>query len=138
MKIPLVDLKAQFESIGTDIQNEIADVIDKTAFIGGEKVSRFEDSFAGYLGADHAIGVGKQALGEGLEYIRTEGELELLQPDRVEPQTEKGRITGYKIIDVEGQPIIEPDDILMIRFPHPRFKYQGFSPVQAAAYSPRP
>lgn len=119
-------------------QQALADILKKPNTSTETTMQAFVERFlqhllVGGVAYIHAIGVGKQALGEGLEYIRTEGELELLQPDRVEPQTEKGRITGYKIIDVEGQPIIPPEDILMIRFPHPRFKYQGFSPVQAAA-----
>ena len=81
----------------------------------------------------HAVGIGNKPLTEDISYLRTTGELELIQPDRVEPQVEKGRITGFKIIDLEGQPILPVDDVLMIRFPHPRFKYQGFSPIQAAA-----
>ena len=35
MNIPFVDLKAQYESIKPEIDAAIADVISKTAFIGG-------------------------------------------------------------------------------------------------------
>ncbi len=42
MKIPFVDLKAQYLSIKAEIDSAIASVIDKTAFIGGSFVTDFE------------------------------------------------------------------------------------------------
>jgi dTDP-4-amino-4,6-dideoxygalactose transaminase len=58
MKVEFVDLKAQYESIKSDIDAAIADVIKKSAFIGGEHLKAFEKAFAAYLGAGHCIGVG--------------------------------------------------------------------------------
>src|SRR4051812_9810261 len=57
VSIPLVDLKAQYESIKQDIDAGIASVINQTAFIGGAFVKKFEDEFAAYCGVDHCIGV---------------------------------------------------------------------------------
>jgi len=58
MRVPFVDLKAQYESIRDEIDAEIHAVIDSTAFVGGPFVERFEEEFADYCGAAHCIGVG--------------------------------------------------------------------------------
>lgn len=57
MNIPLVDLKAQYNSIRADIDAAIASVIDDTAFVGGRYVKSFEESFAEYCGTKYAIAV---------------------------------------------------------------------------------
>ncbi|MEL6301956.1 MAG: DegT/DnrJ/EryC1/StrS family aminotransferase [Pseudomonadota bacterium] len=57
MNVPFVDLKAQYSSIQSDIDSAIAGVIADAAFIGGPRVSAFEESFAEKIGATHCIGV---------------------------------------------------------------------------------
>ncbi|WP_436517203.1 DegT/DnrJ/EryC1/StrS family aminotransferase [Ekhidna sp. To15] len=57
MSIPFVDLKAQYESIKSDIDQAIATVISETSFIGGEKVKSFEADFADYVGTKQCIGM---------------------------------------------------------------------------------
>jgi dTDP-4-amino-4,6-dideoxygalactose transaminase len=58
MKIPFVDLKAQYASIKPDIDEAIASVIDQTAFIGGSYVSGFEADFAKAYGVKQVVGCG--------------------------------------------------------------------------------
>ena len=58
MKVPFVDLQAQYTAIKNEIDQAIADVIAKKAFIGGASVSRFEEDFASYCSARYCIGVG--------------------------------------------------------------------------------
>jgi dTDP-4-amino-4,6-dideoxygalactose transaminase len=58
MNIQLVDLKAQYESIKPEIDAAIAQVIAKTAFIGGPFAQEFEKNFAAFCKAKHCIGVG--------------------------------------------------------------------------------
>ena len=58
MKVPFVDLKAQYLSIKEEIDGAIASVIDQTAFIGGSFVDRFEKNFAAAYGVKHVIGCG--------------------------------------------------------------------------------
>ncbi len=58
MKIPFVDLKAQYQSIKPEIDNAIASVIDQTAFIGGSFVSDFEKNFSAAYGIRNVIGCG--------------------------------------------------------------------------------
>src|SRR5207249_10014104 len=57
MKIPLIDLAAQYQSIREEIDQAIRDVLESGVFILGPNVSAFEREVAEYLGVDYAIGV---------------------------------------------------------------------------------
>jgi len=57
MKVPFVDLKAQYLSIQGEIDAAIRDIINNTAFIGGKPVSDFETAFAALYGIEHCISV---------------------------------------------------------------------------------
>jgi len=57
MKVPFVDLKAQYLSIKEDIDKAIFSVIEETAFIGGKYVQNFEKEFAEKYGVKHCISV---------------------------------------------------------------------------------
>ncbi|MEL6673304.1 MAG: DegT/DnrJ/EryC1/StrS family aminotransferase [Bacteroidota bacterium] len=54
-KIPFVDLTAQYQSIKSEIDEAIAEVIAETAFISGKYARQFEADFAAYLGTSHVI-----------------------------------------------------------------------------------
>ena len=56
MNVPFLDLKKNYEKISNEINNEINNLFTKCDFILGEKVSIFENNFAGYLGIKHFIG----------------------------------------------------------------------------------
>ena len=56
MKIPLVDLKAQYYSIKEEIDRAIASVINKSQFIGGDELKNFEQNFASYCERKFGIG----------------------------------------------------------------------------------
>jgi dTDP-4-amino-4,6-dideoxygalactose transaminase len=55
-KIPLVDLRAQYDSIKPAIDAAIQHVIDTTAFVMGPDVKAFESAFAGFCEVPHAVG----------------------------------------------------------------------------------
>jgi len=57
MKVPFVDLKAQYLSIKEDIDEAIFKVIEETAFIGGKYVQNFEKEFAEKYQVKHCISV---------------------------------------------------------------------------------
>ena len=57
IKVPFVDLKAQYLSIQEEIDTAIREIIGSTAFIGGKPVVEFEAAFAGLYGIDHCISV---------------------------------------------------------------------------------
>ena len=58
MKVPFLDLKAQYEPIRGEIADAIQQVLDKTAFAGGPFVAQFEKEFAAFCGTKFAAGVG--------------------------------------------------------------------------------
>jgi dTDP-4-amino-4,6-dideoxygalactose transaminase len=58
MKVPFLDLKAQYETIRTEIGVAIQDVLDKTAFAGGPFVETFEKEFAPFCQCAQAVSVG--------------------------------------------------------------------------------
>jgi len=57
MKIPLVDLKAQYSSISNELNLAIQRVIDSGQFILGVEVETLEEEIASFLGVKYAIGV---------------------------------------------------------------------------------
>lgn len=56
MKIPLVDLKAQYNSIKDEINNAISNIVESSRFIGGEELELFEKEFASYCKKKFVIG----------------------------------------------------------------------------------
>jgi len=58
MKVPFVDLKIQHQAIKAEIDVALRNVMEKTAFIGGEEVKTFEDAFSAYCGTAHCLGCG--------------------------------------------------------------------------------
>ena len=57
MNIPFVDLKAQYNSIKSEIDSAIFNVLNETNFIGGKPIKEFEGKFAALYGSKHVIGV---------------------------------------------------------------------------------
>src|ERR1700740_2851160 len=55
IKIPYLDLKAQYQSIKPEIDAAIARVLDSCQFILGSEVAGFEEGFAAYCGARECI-----------------------------------------------------------------------------------
>ena len=56
-KIQMTDLKAQYETIKSEIDAAIQSVINESSFILGKQISLLEEEIAGYIGVKHAIGV---------------------------------------------------------------------------------
>ena len=82
MKIPVLDLKLQYQQLKSEIDSAIALVLESTQFVLGPEVEKLEQEIASYLGVKYAIGVnsGTDALiialralniGEGDEVITT-------------------------------------------------------------------
>ncbi|MBN2537001.1 DegT/DnrJ/EryC1/StrS family aminotransferase [candidate division WOR-3 bacterium] len=57
MNVPLLDLKAQFESIRAEVEAAIAGVLETQRFILGPVVKACEEAVAEYCGCAHAVGV---------------------------------------------------------------------------------
>ena len=56
MKVPLLDLVAQHEAIGEDVQEAVADVIQRQGFIMGPEIRELEAQVAALSGAGYGIG----------------------------------------------------------------------------------
>jgi dTDP-4-amino-4,6-dideoxygalactose transaminase len=63
--VPFVDLVAQYESIAGEIDQAFHEVTASAEYILGARVQRFEEEFAHFVGAEHAVGVGS-----GLDALR--------------------------------------------------------------------
>jgi dTDP-4-amino-4,6-dideoxygalactose transaminase len=57
MKVPLLDLKAQYATLKKELDNAIIKVAESQYFILGPEVEKLEESIAAYLGAKKAVGV---------------------------------------------------------------------------------
>ncbi|MBU4491268.1 MAG: DegT/DnrJ/EryC1/StrS family aminotransferase [Euryarchaeota archaeon] len=58
MKVPFLNLTAQYKLIKDEIAIGLQEVMDTNAFAGGPMVERFENVFAPFCGTEYAIGVG--------------------------------------------------------------------------------
>ena len=56
--VPFVDLDPMHDEVRAEIDAAIAETVGRGDFILGAEVGRFEEDFAAYCGAAHAIGVG--------------------------------------------------------------------------------
>jgi dTDP-4-amino-4,6-dideoxygalactose transaminase len=58
VRIPFIDLRAQYDSIREEVLTAFNGVLDSAHFVGGDWVEQFEEEFARAVGARYAIGVG--------------------------------------------------------------------------------
>ncbi len=56
MSIPLLDLKAQYESIKPEIKRAVADVMESQHFIMGSFVKKFEEEVGSYCNSEYSYG----------------------------------------------------------------------------------
>ncbi len=56
MKVPLLDLRAQYDSIRTPLLAAVERVMESQRFILGTEVQKFEEEIAAYVNTRHAIG----------------------------------------------------------------------------------
>ena len=57
MKVPLLDLKKQYEKIKDEVLSAAEEVFDSQQFIFGPKLKELEERIAEYSGCKYAIGV---------------------------------------------------------------------------------
>ena len=57
MEVPFVDLKKQYLIIKNEIDEAISQVLNETAFIGGEYPMKFEEEFSAKYRVKHCISV---------------------------------------------------------------------------------
>src|SRR5690242_12879467 len=82
MKVPLLDLNAQYQAIKPEVDAAVAAVMASQHFILGPQVQRCEEAIAQYSGCSHAVGVSSgtdalliclmaEGIGPGHEVITT-------------------------------------------------------------------
>lgn len=57
MQVPLLNLKAQYETVKNDIDTAVAEVFASQQFINGPQVGQLEEAVARYSGCAHGVGV---------------------------------------------------------------------------------
>lgn len=57
MKVPFLDIKAQYAPLREEIAKAVDEVIDSGAFALGPTVAEFEEDFAEFVGARHCVGL---------------------------------------------------------------------------------
>lgn len=58
IKVPFVDLRPQYQKLKNEIDAAISSTLEESNFIGGQRVTQFENNFAKLLGVKHCVGVG--------------------------------------------------------------------------------
>lgn len=58
MKVPFLDLGAQYETLKSEVEVALRSVLESCAFAGGPFVEQFEKDFAAFCNSRYAIGVG--------------------------------------------------------------------------------
>ena len=117
MKVPFLDLKAQYQSIKPEMDEAIKNIIDNTAFIGGQALNDFNSNFAEYVGTKHAIGVGNgtDALVIALKAMGIkEGDEVLVPANSFIATSEAVTAAGGKVVFVDCHPDYYTIDITKI------------------------
>ena len=112
MKIPFVDLKAQYQSIREEIHLAIQGVLEESAFILGPRLEAFEHDFAKFCNAPYCacVGSGTDALYLALKAMGVgSGDEVVTVAHTYIATTEAISFTGAKPVFVD----VEPDTMLM-------------------------
>ena len=107
MKIPFLDLHANYLSIKAEIDDAISAVIRDSAFIGGIYVQTFEREFAEYQHVGHCVGVGNgtDALEIVLEALKLPAGSEVIVPANTFITTaEAVTRTGHRVVFCDCEP----------------------------------
>lgn len=99
--IKFLDLRNQYESIKSEIDQAIKNVIDETSFIGGKHLQKFEEEFAVYQESKYCIGVGNgtDALEIAIESLDLPKNSEIIVPaNSFIASSEAVTRTGHKVV----------------------------------------
>ncbi len=108
MRVPFVDLKAQYLSIKDEIDAAMQEVVENTAFVGGKTVTGFERAFAEFSGAKYCVGTssGTSALHIALQVCGVgPGDEVITVPNTFIASTEAISQSGatFKLVDIDPE-----------------------------------
>jgi dTDP-4-amino-4,6-dideoxygalactose transaminase len=74
VNVPFLDLSRQTRALAPELATAIGATLEESRFVLGEAVERFEEAFAGFCGAEHAVGVasGADAIAVALRAVGVE------------------------------------------------------------------
>ncbi|MFW5628941.1 MAG: DegT/DnrJ/EryC1/StrS family aminotransferase [Candidatus Cloacimonadaceae bacterium] len=101
MKVPFLDLKAQYAALKSEIDEAIEEVIATCSFIGGEVYDRFRENFRQYIGAKHAVmvGNGTDALEIAIKSLELDAGSEIIVPaNSFIASSEAVTTAGHKVV----------------------------------------
>ncbi len=107
MKIPLVDLKAQYLSLKPEIDRVLKEVLNTSSFILGEEVEKFEKEFAAYCGVKYCLGVNSGTSALHLALLASgigKGDEVITQPNTFIATAEAISYTGARPVFVDVRP----------------------------------
>jgi dTDP-4-amino-4,6-dideoxygalactose transaminase len=117
VQVPFLDLKAQYRQIKPEVDRAIAEVLESTRFVGGERVERFERAFADYCGAKYALGMnsGTAALHLALIALGLKRGQEVIVPANTFLATSEAVThAGGKVVLVDADPRTYTIDVSQI------------------------
>lgn len=103
----MVDLKAQYERIGAEVDKAIKSVLMSTAFIRGPEVKLFEEELQAYMGVKHVVSCanGTDALRIAMMVLGLNPGDEVITTDFTFVATaEAAALLGLKVIFVDPEP----------------------------------
>ena len=104
----MVDLKAQYEKIGTEIDKAMKSVLESTAFIKGPDVKLFEEELQAYMEVKHVVSCanGTDALRLALMVLELKPGDEVITTNFTFVATvEAGALLGLKVVIVDPDPV---------------------------------
>ena len=105
--IKFLDLNAQYQTIRSEIDAAIAQVIQRSSYVGGEDCSAFEQEFAAYQSARCCVGVGNgtDAIEIALEALALPRGCEVIVPaNSFIASSEAVTRAGYRVVFADVDP----------------------------------
>ena len=118
MGVPFIDLQAQQAEIAAEVEPAVLDILRRAAFVGGPRVTAFEEEFAAFLGVAHCVGVanGTDAVELALRAVGVQPGGEVIMPANTFIATAEAasRIGAIPVpVDVDPEYLlIDPDAVV--------------------------
>jgi dTDP-4-amino-4,6-dideoxygalactose transaminase len=108
VKVPFLDLRAQYHSIKPEIDAAITKILESSQFVLGEEVAGFERDFAAYSGAAHGIAVNSGTSALHLAFLASgigPGDEVITIPHTFVATVAAIRYTGARAVFVDVDPV---------------------------------